>query len=110
MSLREHVSLREHACVSSRGAQSTELVWILDFKQILLLLLLLLLLLILLFPNRVDSCDKMEFVMYSLLVYKTSTSIGDYISHYTAEDTNPFHTLPLFQINGSASCFHIIYT
>ena len=35
---REHVSLREHACVSSRGAQSTELVWILDFKQILLLL------------------------------------------------------------------------
>ena len=42
MSLREHVSLREHACVSSRGAQSTELVWILDFKQILLLLLLLL--------------------------------------------------------------------
>ena len=38
MSLREHVSLREHACVSSRGAQSTELVWILDFKQILLLL------------------------------------------------------------------------
>ena len=26
------------ACVSSRGAQSTELVWILDFKQILLLL------------------------------------------------------------------------
>ena len=33
----EHVSLREHACVSSRGAQSTELVWILDFKQILLL-------------------------------------------------------------------------
>ena len=28
------------ACVSSRGAQSTELVWILDFKQILLLLLL----------------------------------------------------------------------
>ena len=44
MSLREHVSLREHACVSSRGAQSTELVWILDFKQILLLLLLLLLL------------------------------------------------------------------
>ena len=26
MSLREHVSLREHACVSSRGAQSTELV------------------------------------------------------------------------------------
>ena len=40
MSLREHVSLREHACVSSRGAQSTELVWILDFKQILLLLLL----------------------------------------------------------------------
>ena len=41
MSLREHVSLREHACVSSRGAQSTELVWILDFKQILLLLLLL---------------------------------------------------------------------
>ena len=39
MSLREHVSLREHACVSSRGAQSTELVWILDFKQILLLLL-----------------------------------------------------------------------
>ena len=37
----EHVSLREHACVSSRGAQSTELVWILDFKQILLLLLLL---------------------------------------------------------------------
>ena len=43
MSLREHVSLREHACVSSRGAQSTELVWILDFKQILLLLLLLLL-------------------------------------------------------------------
>ena len=25
-SLREHVSLREHACVSSRGAQSTELV------------------------------------------------------------------------------------
>ena len=30
--------LREHACVSSRGAQSTELVWILDFKQILLLL------------------------------------------------------------------------
>ena len=28
-----------HACVSSRGAQSTELVWILDFKQILLLLL-----------------------------------------------------------------------
>ena len=44
MSLREHVSLREHACVSSRGAQSTELVWILDFKQILLLLLLCLLL------------------------------------------------------------------
>ena len=40
MSLREHVSLREHACVSSRGAQSTEHVWILDFKQILLLLLL----------------------------------------------------------------------
>ena len=39
MLLREHVSLREHACVSSRGAQSTELVWILDFKQILLLLL-----------------------------------------------------------------------
>ena len=38
--MREHVSLREHACVSSRGAQSTELVWILDFKQILLLLLL----------------------------------------------------------------------
>ena len=36
-SLFEHVSLREHACVSSRGAQSTELVWILDFKQILLL-------------------------------------------------------------------------
>ena len=31
------MSLREHACVSSRGAQSTELVWILDFKQILLL-------------------------------------------------------------------------
>ena len=30
----------KHACVSSRGAQSTELVWILDFKQILLLLLL----------------------------------------------------------------------
>ena len=26
MSLREHVSLREHACVSSRCAQSTELV------------------------------------------------------------------------------------
>ena len=26
MSLREYVSLREHACVSSRGAQSTELV------------------------------------------------------------------------------------
>ena len=26
MSLREHVSLREHACMSSRGAQSTELV------------------------------------------------------------------------------------
>ena len=26
MSLREHVSMREHACVSSRGAQSTELV------------------------------------------------------------------------------------
>ena len=32
--------LPQHACVSSRGAQSTELVWILDFKQILLLLLL----------------------------------------------------------------------
>ena len=26
VSMREHVSLREHACVSSRGAQSTELV------------------------------------------------------------------------------------
>ena len=38
MSLREHVSLREHACVSSRGAQSTELVWILDFKQILFII------------------------------------------------------------------------
>ena len=38
--------LREHACVSSRGAQSTELVWILDFKQILLLLLLLFIIII----------------------------------------------------------------
>ena len=35
-----------HACVSSRGAQSTELVWILDFKQILLLLLLLFIIII----------------------------------------------------------------
>ena len=32
----------EHACVSSRGAQSTELVWILDFKQILLFIIILL--------------------------------------------------------------------
>ena len=38
--------MREHACVSSRGAQSTELVWILDFKQILLLLLLLFIIII----------------------------------------------------------------
>ena len=44
----------QSACVSSRGAQSTELVWILDFKQILLLLLLicpLIILLILVFTK-----------------------------------------------------------
>ena len=56
MSLREHVSLREHACVSSRGAQSTELVWILDFKQILLLLLLLLCDRLVYWSIVVDSC------------------------------------------------------
>ena len=39
----QYIELFDTACVSSRGAQSTELVWILDFKQILLLLLLLLL-------------------------------------------------------------------
>ena len=46
----------------ARGAQSTELVWILDFKQILLLLLLLLCL------ETIDVCIWRMFVFMSVVV------------------------------------------
>ena len=77
MSLREHVSLREHACVSSRGAQSTELVWILDFKQILLLLLLL-------YNNIFVEIDNTR-VCSVLSQYDTNTII--FVCVYMPNDT-----------------------
>ena len=55
MSLREHVSLREHACVSSRGAQSTELVWILDFKQILFIIIIMASVINTFFIDKIDN-------------------------------------------------------